>query len=106
MSMHIGSAPREGILTRDQLKEKVPGPGAYQTDLRKEIGKTGPKFCILGKPERKDNSPSPGPAAYRVDFRHVKTSEPSARLGSAERLTKIAEECKVKSAIPGPGAYS
>lgn len=41
----------------------MPGPGNYDGEIKK-WGKEGPKFTFKGKPERKDNTLSPGPGAY------------------------------------------
>mmetsp|Transcript_22771 Transcript_22771/g.21971 ORF Transcript_22771/g.21971 Transcript_22771/m.21971 type:complete len:151 (-) Transcript_22771:258-710(-) len=66
----------------------MPGPGNYADAF--DVSKSGPKFTFSAKPSRKDESVSPGPAAYDSSAATslVRPHQIGGRMGSAERGKK------------------
>lgn len=89
--------------------QELPGPGNYED--KNNFGKTGgPKFTFNGKPNRKDFTVSPGPAAYDGDngSSQVRPGQHSARIGTAERNTGnglLFGSSRDDTSLPGPGLY-
>lgn len=86
-------------LNKSTYKLKIPNnpsPLDYNPDKNK-ILKHYPAYSLRGKPEKKDNSISPGPNAYNVPLIHKGTRGYS--LGKSMNREKL-------NTNPGPGDYN